>query len=261
MQKVQAQKIRSQYFHRGLIILIGLTFIVSAVFLLAPQWDIYLSGLFADGKNGFPLDDNAFLESLRWLYMIEVAILCVVPTYMLFFARIKADIVRIPAQFWGFLIGSFFLGPLVLVNLIFKSNWGRPRPAQIEEFGGPWQFTPPYYISDQCQLNCSFVSGEGSAIATGGILLGFIFWHMAPKTRTFMIPAITVFSAFGIALRYVKGRHFMSDSLLAILFCAVIILLLHRLLNLSRTHEHLTFKNLKHDLLSAAKSLSGFQQR
>lgn len=238
----------NRQFFAILSVLVTLTALVSAVFLIHPPLDIQLSGLFADETGAFPLADNFFLELLRWLYMVEVAILCVVPSFMMIFAYNKADLVKLPARFWSFLIGSFFLGPLVLVNLIFKSHWGRPRPAQIEEFGGPWQFTPPFYISDQCQLNCSFVSGEGSAIATGGILLGFLTWHIAPKARKWLIPVIVIISTIGIALRYIKGRHFMSDSLLAVLFCAIIILLLHRLLKLVDIHHQITWAHMKDDL-------------
>lgn len=244
-----------RYFRPLLGLLLGMTAAVSLFFLIAPEWDIYLSGIFADGKNGFPMNGNVALENLRWFYMLEMLALCVTASMMVFFARANADKVKIPARFWDFLIGSYILGPLILVNLIFKSHWGRPRPAQIEEFGGPWNFTPPYYISDQCQLNCSFVSGEGSAIATGGILLGFIIWHMFPNFRRILLLLIVSMSVVGVGLRYIKGKHFMSDSLLAVLFCAIIILLLHRFLDLGKTHQSLNFRNLKQDILLMIRSV------
>lgn len=246
---------RHRYFRPMFILLLCITILVSLFFLIAPEWDIYLSGIFADGKNGFPMNGNVALENLRWFYMVEMLTIFLTASIMVFFARAHADKVKIPARFWDFLIGSYILGPLILVNLIFKSHWGRPRPAQIEEFGGPWNFTPPYYISNQCQLNCSFVSGEGSAIATGGILLGFIIWHMFPNLRRTLLLLIAGMTMLGVGLRYIKGKHFMSDSLLAVLFCAIIILLLHRFLDLSKAHQCLNYRNLKQDILLAVRSV------
>jgi membrane-associated PAP2 superfamily phosphatase len=41
-----------------------------------------------------------------------------------------------------FLILAVALGPGLLVNGLLKPGWGRPRPRQVEQFGGPRAFQP-----------------------------------------------------------------------------------------------------------------------
>lgn len=237
--------------------LIVLTIIVSVVFLAYPQLDIYLASLFADGKNGFPLNQNSILISLRFLYHAVITILCITAVWMSLYSRWNKDLTRTPRQFWDMMIMSFVAGPLVLVNMILKSYWGRPRPAHITEFGGTSDFIPPYFISDQCQSNCSFVSGEGSAIATTGILLGIATWTSFPKHRKTTIGLIAIISFIGISLRYVKGRHFVSDSLLATLFCAIIILVIYQFFKVTNVREKITWGNIFHDMNCAIRFKRG----
>lgn len=233
--------------------LIVMTIIVSAIFLVYPQLDIYLASLFADGKNGFPLNQNTFLVTLRLLYHVEITILCVTAVWMALYARQNKALTKTPHQFWDMFILSFLAGPLVLVNMILKSYWGRPRPAHITEFGGTSDFIPPYYISDQCQSNCSFVSGEGSAIATAGILLGIAGWTIFPKHRKMAIGVIAIISFIGISLRFIKGRHFVSDSLLAAFFCAIIILAIYHILKIANVRKKITWGNISHDINCAIR--------
>ncbi|WP_162652613.1 phosphatase PAP2 family protein [Lentilitoribacter sp. Alg239-R112] len=249
------------YYAITMIFVIAMTIAVSVVFLIYPQLDIYLASFFADGKNGFPLNQSQFLVALRFLYNVEITVLCVTAVSMSLYTRQNRDITKTPHQFWDLIIASFIAGPLVLVNMILKSYWGRPRPAHIAEFGGTSDFVPPYYISDQCQSNCSFVSGEGSAIATSGILLGIIAWTALPHKRKLIITLITMLSALGIGLRFVKGRHFMSDSLLAALFSAIVILLIYKIFKISNIRDKITLENITHDFGLIATSLRLKQNR
>ena len=47
--------------------------------------------------------------------------------------------------------------------MYFKDTWGRARPINIQEFGGDKIYTQPFIKSDQCEKNCSWISGESSA--------------------------------------------------------------------------------------------------
>jgi lipid A 4'-phosphatase len=59
-----------------------------------------------------------------------------------------------------FLIATLALGPGLLVNVLLKEYWGRPRPIDVTEFGGQQQFVPWWSTKGECQSNCSFVSGD-----------------------------------------------------------------------------------------------------
>ncbi len=54
------------------------------------------------------------------------------------------------------------IGAGLIVNVMFKDNFGRARPRDIVEFGGSAQFTPAFVVSSACDRNCSFSSGDSA---------------------------------------------------------------------------------------------------
>lgn len=120
---------------------------------------------------------------------------------------------------------SFALGPGLLVNTFLKDHSHRPRPAQIDLFGGPDTFKPFYQFDGGCLRNCSFVSGEGSTA----------FWTIAPALlvpmayRTPAIAAALVFGTLTGLLRMAFGAHFLSDTVFAGLLTWLVIITCWRL--------------------------------
>ena len=109
------------------------------------------------------------------------------------------------------------------MNSLLKNNWGRARPSDISLFGGDKEFTPAYLFTDQCGFNCSFTSGEGAGIATLAILTAFWFWPRLGRAGRLRLGAsLAALVGLGAGLRIVVGRHFLSDTLLSILFCALV---------------------------------------
>lgn len=102
---------------------------------------------------------------------------------------------------------SALLGPLLVVNLMLKEYWGRPRPFQTLYFGGDKPYVAPGDISAHCESNCSFVSGEAAA-AFWVLALMFYF---AGKSRTRFVIVAAVLAAFFSMLRVSFGRHYISD--------------------------------------------------
>ena len=93
---------------------------------------------------------------------------------------------------------------LLVVNIILKNMWGRVRPNDISYFGGVYDFTPWYKISNSCASNCSFVSGDSSA----GFLL--IIFYFITKKNVFLYLGLILGSALGF-IRIIAGGHFFSD--------------------------------------------------
>ena len=110
------------------------------------------------------------------------------------------------------------VGLILIINLIFKNFWGRPRPNDIVEFGGTNNFTPWYQITDQCINNCSFVSGDSSV----GFTL-IVFYFLIKKKKYLWISLVLGF-CLGL-IRIMEGGHFISD----VVFSSVVIFIFYPL--------------------------------
>ena len=74
-----------------------------------------------------------------------------------------------PWRAWGvFLVLLMLMGPLLVVNGVFKDHWGRPRPRQVTQFGGTEQFLQPWQPG----------TGEGRSFPSGHASMAF--YMMAP---------------------------------------------------------------------------------
>ena len=108
----------------------------------------------------------------------------------------------------AFLWISSFVNILIIVNVVLKNFWGRSRPGDILQFGGKESFTPWYQISDTCNINCSFVSGDA---AVGFSLI--VLYFLIKKEMFFWL---SIFFGFSIGLiRIMEGGHFTSDVVMS----------------------------------------------
>lgn len=105
------------------------------------------------------------------------------------------------------------LGPGLLVNAMFKDHWGRPRPRNVQEFGGEQVFLEVWQKG---------VSGEGRSFPSGHASMGYFlmtpFFVLRKHARHWAV----AFLAFGIGsglliglARMIQGGHFASDVLWA----------------------------------------------
>jgi FkbM family methyltransferase len=211
-------------YHRLLIWLLAATLLTSVVFVAFPVLDIMASNLFYNG--GFWLHDIPLLQALRlaliWgMYGFVLFVLAV------FLIRLKRGQ---SLRAWSFSLAVILVGPLGLVNGVLKTYWGRARPSDITLFGGDKSFTPAWFYADQCDFNCSFTSGEGGAIATTALLIGFLAWpKLGPLGRRWLGVALVALVGLTAGLRVLVGQHFLSDTLLSILLCALVAVLIYPL--------------------------------
>jgi lipid A 4'-phosphatase len=106
------------------------------------------------------------------------------------------------------------LGPGLLVNAVGKDNWGRPRPKQIQEFGGPDTYITAGAIGPVAKDRKSFPSGHASM---GFYLLaGYFVWRgrRPVLARAGLAAGVLMGAAIGWA-RIVQGGHFLSDVIWA----------------------------------------------
>jgi lipid A 4'-phosphatase len=132
------------------------------------------------------------------------------------------------------------LGAGLVTNVIFKDSWGRARPSQVLEFGGPKQFSPPFMRSTQCDKNCSFVSGDASLAASF-----LTFAVIARRNRPRWWAGLSAFTAVVGLMRMGRGSHFLSDVVFAIIFTLMIMLVLARLILENRWHDWPSWRNAR----------------
>ncbi|WP_305987903.1 phosphatase PAP2 family protein [Roseibium sp. MMSF_3544] len=185
---------------------------VSLFFLIFPNVDFWASGLFYSDVSGFWAQNDAFLRDVRHLgpFLVRViAVTCL--GVLLLKLLVPGRPPLMPLRQPLFLLSTLILGPGILVNSILKNNWGRPRPRYVEEFGGDLPFQPVWKITDYCQHNCSFTSGEASAAIwlTSVAFLVPATWRKA--VLLFVLPLCLILSVNRVAF----GGHFLSDTLLS----------------------------------------------
>jgi len=200
---------------------------VSLFFLAFPTVDLWASGLFFYGESGFAAQDVDFLRDVRHLgpFLVRViAISCVGILLLKFLVPGRSPI--LPLRMPLFLLTTLILGPGVLVNLILKDNWGRPRPRYVEEFNGDLPFQPVWKITDYCDKNCSFTSGEASAAMwlVAPVFLLPATWRAA--ALAFVLPLCVILSVNRVAF----GGHFLSDTLLSWGLTLMVLLVAYRAL-------------------------------
>ena len=146
---------------------------------------------------------------------VLMAVVCLHLTWLMMFNPNKTM-----AQLYPPLVAiiSALVGPLLVVNLVLKEYWGRPRPFRTEFFGGDNPYVAPGDISTYCDANCSFVSGEAAA---GFWLLALMFYFTGQSRKRYVIAAIILASAIAF-LRVIFGRHYISDVVVAGLIVAVV---------------------------------------
>ena len=134
--------------------------IASLLFVLFPEIDLGVARMLFD--DGFYLRGAwTALAHDSVLYFLGLTLFSVVGLYVYnrFFGR---NLCGIDGRKVSYLLLVLILGAGLIVNGVFKDDFGRARPRDIVEFGGTKRFTPAFVISRECDRNCSFSSGDGA---------------------------------------------------------------------------------------------------
>lgn len=180
--------------------------------LLPTLWtglDLWAAGLF--------IGDTPQLHAVNWWWVelinayipavFRVIVLIALVAWLVVTRVKRAAQWRLPL---AFVVLAVTLGPGLVVNSGFKDNWQRARPYQVEPFGGTQQFTRAAVMTDQCDNNCSFVSGH---VACGFFLASMM---LVDRRRRVVWGIAGIASGFTIGFaRMADGAHWLSDVLWA----------------------------------------------
>jgi len=200
---------------------------MSALFLAFPAIDLAVTKLFFRAGEGFAASQVPALKAFRKSSDIVLAVLV-----LGLFGRLGWVLARrgseafMVARRTCYLLAALAIGPGLVVNGILKSHWGRPRPIAVDEFGGDAPYQAVWRISDWCQTNCSFVSGEASSA----------IWFVA---ALILVPAryrlavgipVVAYALLLSANRIAFGGHFLSDVVLSWTISGLVFAALYRLM-------------------------------
>lgn len=215
----------------GLIVALAIAAVVGLVFGLYPDLDLRIARHYYEyidkSRNAFawriypPMmrarDISLWITTVLVLpAVVALVIKSLLPKRKLFMSG-RAII---------FLIATLALAPGLLVNILLKDHWHRPRPIDVAEFGGQRHFVPWWDPTGDCPNNCSFVSGDVSGA----------FWTVAPAAlappqwRALAYGAALALGTGMAAFRVMAGGHFASDAIFAGVFTFLIIWIVHGLI-------------------------------
>jgi membrane-associated PAP2 superfamily phosphatase len=195
------------------ILLFLIPLLITALFWWHP-FDIYWQELFfVDGKWFYAND-------WFWLFIYRYAVWLLIGAALFTIAvsiagRWQAGLRRWRKPTYVFLLTIIF-GSGYLVNATFKEYTGRPRPRDIQAFGGEQKYLLPGQFG---------FAGNGASFPSGHASIGFAFFGLAVAMRFARLRAANAVFVFAIAFgmliglgRNIQGGHFLSDVFWSAIF-------------------------------------------
>ena len=205
------------------------TALLSVLFAWAPVIDVVVTRQFYVPGAGFPLAQSGSLQELRMagsnLPVAVAVVLAVALALKLLHPRRPS---LFPPRFMLYFVSLYLLGPVLVVNGVLKSFWGRPRPVKVEEFGGSFPFIDAWSFGEAF-THRSFVSGEAATIACLLPLALFVPRPWRWQVAAMIGAAVAVVSLNRIAF----GGHFLSDVTIAVALVLTIAVMLRQVFYVS----------------------------
>jgi lipid A 4'-phosphatase len=214
--------------HRHIAELIVMLVIAAAI--TVPFWvtglDQRFSGLFYEAANtAHPWHYGDFL---LWRFFYKAARFIVAVPLALSIVLIAAGVkprLRHLRRYGLFMLLAIAIGPGLLVNTVFKDNWGHPRPDSLEVFGGKHHYLPPLAKGPK---------GDGESFPCGHASAGFaylVFWFVLRGSHRRLAAAglaiaLVLGGVIGLG-RIMQGRHYLSDVLWSGYICYLVCLALY----------------------------------
>lgn len=179
-----------------------------------PQIDLALANYFYNPAQHTFSTHGFFTFFYKWGLLpgqiFGLSALCV---FLLSFCVQRFSKWRKPALQIGLTIA---IGAGIMTHVVLKDHWKRPRPKQVEEFGGSEQFRAFY------QPNFT-ADGKLKSFTSGHAAMGFCFFALAIQARRernkkLFFTGLFLALGLGICLslsRIAQGGHFFSDTVVA----------------------------------------------
>ena len=187
--------------------------LLAVLFVAWPELDLAASSLFYRGEGRWLFNREDLILAIPYRGLPRLGQGLLVTLLLLWLLSFWSRLPKLRPQrvMFGFLLSAALAGPILLVDATLKEHSGRSRPFNVEAFNGPKQFTPAFIPADQCEKNCSFVSGH---VATAAFIMAF-GWLGVPAVRRRWLIASLAFAGYMAVIRMIPGGHFLSDTIFA----------------------------------------------
>ena len=199
------------YFVRGIILicllifsLVGLTFWGESY-----NFDLHFSSKYFTDENQWFLAKS---PPWNWLYkygVIPGIFVSILSFFTWIFSRTNKKLVILRPYLLICALTPIIASAL-LVNVVLKDHTGRPRPREVKQFSGNWEYIPALKAGIPGRGH-SFPCGHCSIAFT--LTSGIVFWRLS---RKFAILSLSLGLIYGILMslaRIVQGGHFITDAM------------------------------------------------
>jgi len=224
---------------KGLVMLaatVGTLLVMSWIFV---HWDLdrSIAARFYSPESGWYLKEA---NPWYWLYRYGT-----IPGIALTLTALIGAVItrlRTPETHWHryLLVVALtsILGAGLIVNGILKPYWGRPRPNQIQQFGGQYSYRHVWSPG---------IPGKGKSFSSGHSTMGFLFVSLFYFRRKSAIVGWIggigglAYGTMLSAARVVQGAHFVTDCIwsLGVIWMVATILYYHVFMIPANGHRNL----------------------
>ena len=194
-----------------------IAFLIASIVIATLSWlslsnnlDMRIAAHYWDAEQGFYLKgtllEQFFYYSIN--YSVRIFLIWTLIAYPIL-RYLKPQIKRFDRIMMAcFLVLA--IGPGVIVNSIFKDNFGRPRPIQSEEFGGKLE-SRQLFEANWGGKGKSFPSGHAS-VPLAFLIFACYLWRKAQRRNALILSAVTIIWYLGTSwARIVAGGHHFTD--------------------------------------------------
>lgn len=187
-------------------------FIFTIIIFRSSRLDFLIQNHFYSVQNNWYLKDNIVFK-LLYHYGNLPALTISIAGLVLFGLSFRAYKWVKWRKVGLFLVLTMLIAPGLLINVVLKDHWGRPRPRNTVEFGGKYNYEKVLSID---------ISSPGYSFPCGHASMGFylfIPWFLLRKKKSGWAGlSLTVGLFFGLAIgiaRIAQGGHYTSDVIIA----------------------------------------------
>ena len=211
LQDKQDSPDNSDHIRRGGLLLLVIFAVLVLTTWIFVHWDLdrLISEQFYSTEKGWYLR-HALPWSLIYKFGTVPGLIVTLATLVFWVVCLTRDRLRFLHRVALVVVLTAIIGPGLLVNGFFKNYWGRPRPRQVQEFGGNWQYR---------DISQPGVPGKGKSFPCGHCSMGFlicslvVFRRHAPRLAYGGVLVGASLGAFISLTRIVQGAHFATDTI------------------------------------------------